>query len=224
MPKTGSRRVSLAAVVINAAGRGSRLGHNLPKSLITVAGRRLLEWQLTQMCRNVADLSIVVGYMADEVARLAVSIRPDIQVLVNERWETTKTGGSLSLGAAQVTGRCVSLDGDLLVAPADFERMLAATRDLIGVCPPSSSQPVYAQLDRQLACRGFSYQIPSPWEWTGLLNFDPQNITMSDGNVYEMVESILPVQTLDVRCVEVDTPADLVLADARWPQVLEMEA
>lgn len=217
-PRTA--RTGYASVVINAAGRGSRLGHQVPKSLVSVAGRSVLHWQLTEVCRSAHDISIVVGYMADDVAALARSIRRDIRVITNERWAVTKTGGSLSLAAAQIAGRCLSLDGDLLVAPADFEKLLAMTSDAIGICAPTSSQPVYAELDRRLDCRGFSCSAPTLWEWTGLVNFDPQQIVFSDGHVYQMVQSILPVKTVDVRCVEIDTPADLAVADRMWPRIL----
>jgi choline kinase len=214
----------VASVVINAAGRGSRLGQNIPKSLVTVAGRSVLEWQLLKLCRKVTGLYIVVGYMAEDVAALAKLIRPDIHVIFNDRWASTKTGGSLSLGASMISGRCLSLDGDLLVAPIDFDNMLVSPRDVIGVCSPSSSQPVYAQVDSNMNCCGFSYEAKTSWEWTGLVNFDPQQIAMSDGNVFEMVESILPVQTINVRCAEIDTPADLHLAQRVWPQILKEEA
>lgn len=208
-----------ASVVINAAGRGSRLGKNIPKSLVKVGERFMLDWQLTEMCRHVENVFIVVGYMAEDVSTLARSLRPDIRVVVNERWASTKTGGSLSLGAALVQQRCLSLDGDLLVAPDDLELILGSTTDLIGISSPASKQPVFAQLDGNGYCHGFSYDDPSPWEWTGLVNFDPKHITLSDGNVFEMVESILPIQTCCVRCVEVDMVEDLELAERTWPQI-----
>ncbi len=208
------------SVVISAAGMGSRLGLNIPKSLVSVAGRSILDWQLTDICRDVEKVWVVVGYMADEVIALARSIRPDIGILVNERWGTTKTAASLSMGASRVSGRCVSLDGDLLVHPFDFNEMLKSPENLVGVCPPSSSHPVYVATNNQSMCQGFSYEIPSEWEWTGLLNFDPAQISPGDGNVYELVERILPVKILNVRCVEIDTPEDLVRANRDWQSIL----
>jgi CTP:molybdopterin cytidylyltransferase MocA len=200
------------------------LGRGLPKALIPVCGKPILEWQLSLLCRNVRDVYVVVGYMADAVADFARSIRPDVRIVVNARWETTKTAASLSLGASLAGGRCLSLDGDLLVSPADFERLLLCDGDVIGVCAPVSSQPVYARLDERMRCTGFSYDHATPWEWTGLTVFDARTVPTGEGNVFEMIDCLLPAPAMTVRSVEVDTPDDLLIAETTWPRILEKSA
>ncbi len=165
-------------------------------------------------------LTVVVGYQGEAVARLARSIRPNVNVLFNENWEVTKTAASLSLGAATACGRCISLDGDLLVAPADFAALLAAPGDIVGVAVPSTSHPLFARVDQCGRCVGFSYTTATDWEWTGLVNFDATQLPGCQGNVFEMIDCLLPVATLEVQCVEVDTPEDLRQAEARWPAIL----
>jgi choline kinase len=208
-------------VVINAAGRGSRLGRGLPKPLIQVCGKSILEWQLTLICRNIRDIYLVVGYMADKVVELAKSFRSDVNIVVNPRWAVTKTAASLTLGAAQAGGRCLSLDGDLLVAPDDFDRLLHTEGNVIGVCKPATSQPIYARLDERRRCTGFSYDIETAWEWTGLAVFDPRTVPACDGHVFEMIDCLLPLPTDYVRSVEVDTPDDFLAAETNWPKILE---
>jgi choline kinase len=196
------------------------LGRGIPKSLVHVCGRSILEWQLTELCRSVPRVFLVVGYQAEAVADLARRVRPDVHVVSNDRWSVTKTAGSLSLGAARAGGRCLSLDGDLLVAPADFVRMLRSGSDAIGVCRPSSSEPVYARLDAAGRCIGFSYTDVTTWEWSGLVNFDAERVPAQDGHVFAMMECILPAATVEVRCVEVDTPQDLILAESGWSRII----
>ncbi|MEZ6138200.1 MAG: NTP transferase domain-containing protein [Pirellulaceae bacterium] len=211
-------------IVINAAGCGSRLGKNLPKSLVEIAGKPILEWQLTTLCQFGDAVRIVVGYRGDEVGELASRVFPGIEILQNKTWKTTKTAASLSIGANGLEGRCLSLDGDLLVHPEDFRRILLAGENMIGVTQPGTSHPVFADVNSSGFCTGLSYGKKSRYEWTGLVNFFPPEVPPSDRNVYEMIEGILPVAAMDIRCVEIDTPEDLLRADQDWPTLLEVPA
>ncbi|QDV23489.1 NTP transferase domain-containing protein [Aureliella helgolandensis] len=206
-----------ATVVINSAGCGSRLKMQIPKSLVEISGRPILEWQLRELCPSAPRVRIVVGYMGDQVATLARRLRPSIEVIVNEEWKTTKTAASLSLGMKGVRGRCVSLDGDLLVHPADFSQVLTADQDVIGIADVSTSHPVFAVVNDQNACTEMSYTKTSQYEWTGLVNFLPSSVAPGQGNVFEMIEDLLPTQTAKIRCCEVDTPADFLYANRIWP-------
>lgn len=208
-------------IVINAAGCGSRLGMGLPKSLVRVGTRRILHWQLSEMCVPSDRIKIVVGYMGDEVAKIAKNLFPSIEVLTNPDWATTKTAASLSLGKADVRGRVLSLDGDLLVHPEDFRRMVECQTDAIGVTPVLSAQPVYAHLTESGACQSFSFQQRTPWEWTGLVNFDAQEVPDGKANVFEMMHCILPATTVCVRTVEVDTAEDLRQAPFIWSAMMK---
>lgn len=193
----------------------------MPKALVPVCGRRLIEWQLDVLCAGVDDVVLVVGFKGDELAAVARSIRPSIEIRVNERWAETKTGGSLSVGAQGCSGRVLSLDGDLLVAPSDFQKFVALDHDAIGVYAVASEQPVYADVDGAMVCHGFSYETPSLWEWSGLVNFNPASAQFGDGNVYEIVESIVPVSAHEIRCAEIDTAQDLARAELVWPEMVE---
>lgn len=212
-----------ATIVISAAGCGSRLGMNLPKSLVEVHGKPILEWQLTEMCTDEDDVKIVVGYRGDEVARLARQFHRNVEVLRNEDWKTTKTAASLSIGASRVQGRVVSLDGDLLVNPSDFREFVYAQGDTIGITVAKSSQPVYAEVTNQLQCTRLAYESKSPFEWTGLVNFDPREVAPGQGHVFEMLQCILPCSARQVDCCEVDTVEDLELAERDWRNFIMRE-
>lgn len=207
-------------VVINAAGKGSRLGLGIPKSLVKVCGCPIVEWQLRLLCRSVKDVRLIVGFDGDSLADFARSVRPDITIIRNSRWQETKTAASLSLGMEGVTSRCISLDGDLLVAPEDFEAVLQCNTDCIGVTQPCSEQPVFVEVTEGLA-RQFSYSEPSDFEWTGIVNFRPVSLLPSDGNVFEMIRPILPLKIVHVRCAEIDTQNDYLSAIVFWEKIIE---
>ncbi len=207
-------------IVINAAGRGSRLGLNKPKSLVEVHGQPILYWQLTQLCQHTCDVRIVVGYRGEEVASLARSLRPEISIIHNDQWQTTRTAGSLSRGCRGVQGRVISLDGDLLVHPEDFQIFVESHEDTIGVAAVNSSEPVFARIDDRDRCQRLAYNMVSEFEWTGLVNFDSRKVPEADGHVFQMIEGILPCQAARIRCWEVDTIADLERACRGWGDLL----
>lgn len=208
-------------IIINAAGCGSRLGKGIPKSLVSVGSRKILDWQLNEMCRPSDHVKIVVGYMGDEVGKLAKNLFPSIEVLHNSDWATTKTAASLSLGKRGTTARCLSLDGDLLVHPDDFRQLVECDMDVIGITPVISAQPVFVEICEKGNCRSFSFEKQTPWEWTGLVNFDPTKVSEATGNVFEMMECLLPTPTLCVRTVEVDTVEDLRHASLVWSSMMK---
>ncbi len=62
-----NRKDDVAAIVM-AAGRGTRMGSRLPKPLVPVAGRPILQWLLEALgAAGVRRISVVVGHRADEV-------------------------------------------------------------------------------------------------------------------------------------------------------------
>ena len=64
-------------IIILAAGQGTRLSpytDKLPKCLVKVAGKTLLDWQLqTARQSNITDIAVVRGYMASAIDRSDVT-------------------------------------------------------------------------------------------------------------------------------------------------------
>lgn len=210
---------SKPTVVINAAGRGTRLGHSCPKCLVHFLGQPLIHWQL-QTLKQVDDLVIVVGFQADEVKRAVVSRRPDAKFIFNEKYASTGTASSLCLAARSSTGPVLSLDGDMLVHPHDLESLLLAPRPCIGLSPIQSNAPVLVEVARdrssgkenatQFLYQAQKYDPTRSYEWTGLVVFDPAALALdAEGHVFQMITPLLPCHTLHVRCSEIDFPDEL---------------
>lgn len=118
--------------LILAAGRGSRLGQQteaLPKCLLEVGGRPLIEHQLQALAdAGIGPVGMVVGYRAD-VLRDVVDIRAEY--IVSERWDETNSLYSLWLARDWVKGPVVVLNSDLVVHPEVLERLVSVEGDAI---------------------------------------------------------------------------------------------
>ena len=204
-----------ATVVVNAAGLGSRLGLERPKALLEVAGRPLIAWQL-DLLRDVADVRVVLGYQAAEVADVVFAVRPEAMVVLNHDFASTGTAASLMRGAMGVRGRVVSLDCDLIVHPADLRLFIDAPEPVLGIVDVQSEEPVYVRVtedgDGGLVARDFDRDyLPGDFEWSGLITFDPTSPHLGSrrGHVFELVRSLLPMRAAPIRAREVDYPEEV---------------
>lgn len=213
-----------AAVVVNAAGLGSRMGLDVPKALLEVAGRPLIAWQLA-MLSDVPDVRVVIGYRAAEVADLVFGLRPDATVALNHRFSSSGTASSLMRGAACLaTDAVVSLDCDLVVHPEDLRHFVNAEADVLGVVPVQSTEPVFVDVEDGVAQDFLRTPAPNALEWSGLVRFDPSNPALgaTQGHVFELIRNLLPMPARRIRAREVDYPEE-VPAMEKWLMTLVAE-
>lgn len=114
-----------------AAGRGTRLGSltaEIPKCLLLVNGRTLLDYQLEALAgADVDDVTVVAGFMAESVVR---QVANRCRVVINEQYEATNSITSLHLAASYLRGNAFLLqNGDVLYQVEMIRRLLAAHGD-----------------------------------------------------------------------------------------------
>jgi molybdenum cofactor cytidylyltransferase/nicotine blue oxidoreductase len=118
-----------AAVAILAAGRGERLGGDVPKPLLELRGRPLVSWALAAATASeLRPVVLVVGHASGNVSKQATE---GVVVVRAQRW---KRGIARSLRAAlgvvepyaQVSALCVGLADQPLVGAAAYARLAAA--------------------------------------------------------------------------------------------------
>jgi choline kinase len=203
-------------VVIAAAGIGSRLGMNLPKAMVDIHGRTVLERLLTDCLADVRDIRLVVGFRADEVMAHARSIRKDIIMVRNPAFRDTSVRHSFWLASRHAQQPCLFIDGDMLIDPASlqaFRQAAEQTEVLVGVSP-SSSEDVYADVDEKGLLRRFSRQAGWAHEWCGVAKLPPALFQGHSEYVFECIERVLPAPAFLLKAAEVDTRKDLEAAKA----------
>ena len=190
-------------IVISCAGMGTRLGVNTTKALIDIDGVPLIIRQLQQL-EDYDDIRIVVGYQADKVIDIVTQYRKDIMFVFNHDYRDTGTGASLSLGMKYAREYVVALDGDLLVNPNDFHKILTYPGSCIGGTNPSTDNPVLmstTKLKDMTYVESFSRQ-QGDYEWTGLMKIKASKLKAGVGHVYQLVEELLPLEMLYIRTKE----------------------
>ena len=127
-----SARIEYKAVILSA-GQGSRLlphTEQLPKCLLPLNGRSMLEWQLHGLAdAGVHEAVVVTGFRDDLVqqeieSRAPRSIR--VRTLFNPFYKLADNLASCWLARAELAGPCLILNGDTLFEPEIARRLLAA--------------------------------------------------------------------------------------------------
>lgn len=111
--------------IILAAGVGSRLRPltlDLPKCLLEVGGRTLLDRQLEALDRaGVPDVTIVAGYRSD---RIKACVGGAVRIIESPRYADTNSLYSLWLARDQLSGGAVVLNSDVLAPNCLFARLV----------------------------------------------------------------------------------------------------
>ena len=142
------RSGSIKNAVIAVAGMGKRLGFGIPKCLIKVCGRTLLEYQLA-LLENVENVFLVVGFRENDVIDQARKLRRDLIIVRNAEFLHTKMLESFYCAARNIEGNAIFMAGDMIVEPESFAKFLDAVRFYgdeitIAVSERISDEPVYA--------------------------------------------------------------------------------
>lgn len=199
---------TVVSIVISAAGFGSRMSLDIPKSLIQIRGASLIERQLNLIDRSV-DIIVVVGFRAEQVAMEVWNNRPDAIVAINHRYKTTGTACSLRLGASVASERVVGLDGDVLLSQASIDTFLNSQKNLLGVMALSSKNPHMVKIVKNFVTE-FDTNDNTGWEWTGPVTLSKLECKdIGDGHVYQGLLGLLPIQAVKVEGIELDYPEDI---------------
>lgn len=138
-------------VVISCAGKGSRLGFDLPKCLVEVNKKSILERDL-EVLEKADEIIIVVGYKGAEVIKkleyLNKKYKRNVKVVWNHNYENTATGASFTIGAkASRNEFVIAFDGDMIVHPADIQTILNEEEEFVCGEIPHTDNPVYMKIN-----------------------------------------------------------------------------
>lgn len=201
-------------VIISCAGIGSRLGLNIPKCLVEIDNRSLLEIQLDQL-QDVDDIRVVVGYKKELVINKIKSINPKVRIIENKDFEITGTAGSFWCAIDGTENPyIIALDGDLIVNPIDMQSLLNSDEELICGEERNTEDPVLITLDDENRVVKFSRE-DGQYEWAGLAQIRKEKLIKGNQHIYQILEPLLPIKFKLIRAKEIDTPSDLKDAE-KW--------
>lgn len=113
--------------VILAAGRGTRMNSltdTLPKPMLEVAGKTLLEHKFDILPSDTEEIVLVIGYQGDAIRNAYGDAYRGVPIRYLVQEELNGTMGALALARPCLTGRFVIMMGDDLYSAEDLVRML----------------------------------------------------------------------------------------------------
>ena len=197
--------------VISAAGMGSRLGLNMPKCMIDIHGRRIIDY-LLDLLEEIENVRIVVGFMEELIIEHVRKLRDDVVFIRNPNFQTTSNAHSLWLATRDLDEPFISIDGDMLINPASFTEFLIACSgqdSVIGVAKSNTEEAVFVKLDAKKQIVAFQRSPSETYEWCGIAYMSGMRIPQGEHvYVYSVLEKHLPLKAQVIDCCEIDTPAD----------------
>lgn len=120
--------------IIMAAGKGSRLGsltEDLPKSLLEINGKRILDINIAMLHRyGIWDITVVTGFQDEKMIEATRGI-PGITLIYNPFYEFTNVIGSYYMGMKQLHDDFIYLHADTLCDIPIFEQLLKSEGDIV---------------------------------------------------------------------------------------------
>ena len=119
--------------IILSAGQGSRLlphTAQLPKCLLDLGGRSLLEWQLRALeSAGLRETVVVTGFMPELVEAELMRCTPPrmrVRTLYNPFYKLADNLASCWMARGELRGNCLLINGDTLFEPAIARRLIEA--------------------------------------------------------------------------------------------------
>jgi choline kinase len=223
--------------VILAAGEGSRMGAQteaVPKAFMALEGRTLFDRQRAVLGDHVDDVTVVLGYAADQVVDRVGSAN----VVIVEDWEQYDNAESLRRALAEIDDDVLVLNGDVVVAEAVVKGLLAhhssvpPGTNVVGCIPGHQEGSTAIRVDD--AGRVTDYGMITGHQHAGIGVVDRDNVDPAERYLQNHRQDWYPVvyPAFDTEMVAVDPgahveinrPDDLRAARRKFSQLATDEA
>ena len=119
-------------IVITAAGQGTRLKpltNDIQKSLVSVGGKRIIEFNLENLSElGVENITIVTGYQSEKFHKLIGNNYKscNIKYIHNSNYKNTENMYSLWLAMKEIDSEFIFINGDVIVHKEILARVLSS--------------------------------------------------------------------------------------------------
>lgn len=192
-------------VIICCAGMGTRLGIGTTKALVDVNGEPLIIRQL-KLLDAFDDIRVVVGFDAERVINVVKEYRKDIMFVCNYEYEHNGPADSLKKALLGAREYVITLDGDTVMNPKDFEQFLVYPGECIAVTEDASCETIGA-----VVLNGMVEALakkPGNMQWSGITKVRADKLRGNSSHVYEVLTPHLPLRAFPLRLKEINTPKD----------------
>lgn len=121
--------------VILAAGKGTRmrpLTHDIPKPMLLVQDRPLLEYILDALPDRVQEIILVVNYLGDHIRNHFGEEYRGKKIKYVSHDKLDGTGGAVACAKDAISGNFLVLNGDDLYLKSDIEKLCAEEMAVLG--------------------------------------------------------------------------------------------
>lgn len=112
--------------IILAAGRGTRMApltDDLPKPMLVVLGKNIIEWKLESLPKEVDEIIMIIGYKKEIIQNYFGSSWKGIPFKYIEQEKLNGTAGAVALCEKYVKDKALVLMGDDIYNKEDLERL-----------------------------------------------------------------------------------------------------
>jgi len=187
--------------------------------MLELGGITLLTRMIRMLEPHVSCIHVVIGYREDLIIDHCARYHPQVVLVRNPEFRTTNTAQSLALGARYMTGKCVFLDGDLVVNPDSFGAFLyqaALSEMLVGLCQPNTENAVFVDTEESahgLVVTGFTRENRTCCEWANVFTGPSTLMNSAENYVFEHLAKLLPLPGHMLELAEIDTSSDMRSAE-----------
>ncbi len=128
-------KISSMQCVILAAGKGTRMGkvsESVPKPMVRVCGRPVLEYKIHVLPEDVTEIVFVVGYKCDHIMNYFGSYYAGHPIRYALQEELAGTAAALHVARPFLGERFMVLMGDDLYARADLKKLAQERLAILG--------------------------------------------------------------------------------------------
>ncbi len=134
--------------IILAAGRGSRMGHltkDLPKPMLRVLGKTLIEWKLEALPEEVSEVILIVGYLKEVIKSYFGNNWRGKHISYVEQREDQLLGTGYALHMCMHRGitaheKTLVLMGDDIYDPVDLDALVEVVPSILVAPAPAWDQ------------------------------------------------------------------------------------
>ena len=225
--------------IILASGRGTRMApltDTIPKPMLMVGDKNLLEWKLSALPKNITDVLFVVGYMSEKISEYFKDSWNGIRIHYVYQETLNGTGGAMMLCKDFVIDNTLVLMGDDIYDRNDLAELQKYKFSILGQ-EDSTKAVTKGELiiDSKQNCIGINEGLIQTNEHSHIINaaaysispeyYNASPVRVSDSE-YGLPQTLMALSgTHNIHCIktqnwiQITKPDDLASAEKKLEQI-----